>query len=303
VAVSDRQALGRLRDLSVGIALCIALAGCSLLPGGSSGRVPTSVPTSGPTVIHASTAPATAAASPSTAGPAGPATTLPSIEIPTFPSPDAPTTQPTTRPSAAKGLRVRSVKIRGRSGSATWDIAVPHFSGAAVAAEANRRVRAAAYDLVAQVRREARGDGGEKRTLSGAGTVGTNDGRTVQVVIFFTDYLAGTAHPALYVTTTVVDLKRSRPVLLSQVVQNPPEGLRFLRTQVIKAARKKGEDLDRSGLAPKISNYANWQTGPKGLTFYFGDYQLGGHGIRAYTVPWTSAGLVLSAYGEKLLAP
>jgi hypothetical protein len=125
----------------------------------------------------------------------------------------------------------------------------------------------------------------------------------VQVVIFFTDYLAGTAHPALYVTTTVVDIRRSRPVLLSQVVQNPPEGLRFLRTQVIKAARKKGEDVDRTGLAPTIPNYANWQTGAKGLTFYFGDYQLGSHGIRAYTVPWRSARLVLSAYGEKLLLP
>ncbi len=178
---------------------------------------------------------------------------------------------------------------------------MPVFSGPPVAAEANRRVRAAANDLIARVRREARQDRGVKRTLNGIGTVGTNDGRTVQVVIRYGDYLQGTAHPASFVTTTVVDIRRVRPVLLSQVIQNPPEGLRFLRTEVVKAARRKGEQLDTSGLAPRIANFANWQTSPAGLTFYFAEYQLGGAGIRSYTVPWSRARLVLSAYGEKLL--
>ena len=66
----------------------------------------------------------------------------------------------------------------------------------------------------------------------------------------FTDFLAGTARPSLYVTTTVVDIRRARPVLLTQVIQNPPEGLRFLRTEVVKAAKQKGEPVDAAGLAP-----------------------------------------------------
>ena len=89
----------------------------------------------------------------------------------------------------------------------------------------------------------SRQDRGVKRTLTGTGTVATNDGRTVQVTILFTDYLAGTARPALFVTTTVVD-SAARPVLLTQVIQNPTESLRFLRTEVIKAAKKKGEPVD-----------------------------------------------------------
>jgi hypothetical protein len=180
---------------------------------------------------------------------------------------------------------------------------IPAFSGAPVAAEANRRVRAAANDLVARVRREAKGDHGVPRTLSGAGTVGTNDGRTLQVRIMYEDYLAGTAHPTLYVTTTVLDVRKVRPVLLTQVIQNPPEGLRFLKAQVIQAAKNKGEPIDSKGLSPRTANWANWQSSKSGLTFYFGDYRLGAHGIRSYTVPWKSARLVLSAYGEQLLAP
>ena len=101
----------------------------------------------------------------------------------------------------------------------------------------------------------------------------------------------------------MVDIRRARPVLLTQVIQNPPEGLRFLRTEVVKAAKKKGEPVDAAGLAPRVANWANWQSSPTGLTFHFAEYQLGGAGIRSYTVPWSRARLVLSAYGEKLLAP
>ena len=175
------------------------------------------------------------------------------------------------------------------------------FSGPAVADEVNRRVRAAADDLIAQTRRQAMEDRGAARTVTGEGTVGTNDGRTVQVTITYVDFLAGTASPNLYVTTTVVDVARARPVLLRQVLQNPPEGLRFLRTEVAKVAKGKGHPVDPDGLAPRLSNWANWQTSPAGLTFHFDSYQLGARGIRTYTVPWSRARLVLSAYGEKLL--
>jgi hypothetical protein len=272
------------------------LAGCSLLPGAGSGATPVS-PSSAPTVA------ATAAASPSStaAPPDGPV--APSISISDFPRATPSPTTTATPKGNERGLAVGQTRIRGRASSASWDIAIPEFSGPAVADEANRRVRAAANDLIAQIRREAKDDGGVKRTLTGTGTVGTNDGRTVQVTITFTDYLAGTARPASFVTTTVVDIRRARPVLLTQVLQNPPEGLRFLRAEVTKVAKTKREAVDPAGLAPKVANWANWQSSPAGLTFSFPEYQLGGAGIRSYTVPWDRARLVLSAYGERLLAP
>ena len=223
---------------------------------------------------------------------------MPHFTVSAFPSIVVPSGDTTE-----KGLRVSQTTIRGRSSSASWAIDIPVFSGAPVAKEANRRVRAAANDLIARVRREAKEDAGVKRTLTGDGTVVTNDGRTVQVTIIFIDSLAGTAHPANAVTTTVVDVSKARPVLLRQVIQNPPEGLRLLKAQVVKAAKKKGEPIDRAGLAPRLANWANWQTTPDGITFYFDDYQLGGYGLRRYTVPWRSARLVLSEYGENLLAP
>jgi hypothetical protein len=223
---------------------------------------------------------------------------VPPIKLSTFPSPALPRVD-----SPDVGLHFKQHRIRGRSGSASWKITVPQFSGGSAAREANRRVGAAARDLIARVRREATHDAGAKRTLSGHATVVTNDGRTIQITIIFVDFLAGTAHPANSVTTTVVDVNAVRPVLLKQVIQNPPEGLRALRAQVVTTATKEGEVVDRVGLAPKLSNWANWQSTPRGLVFAFNDYQLGMYGLRFYTVPWRSAKPLLSAYGEHLLAP
>jgi hypothetical protein len=276
-----------------GVVVSALLAGCSLLPGGGSDAEPTPGATPAATVAAASASPSPAA---TTDGPVGP-----SISISGFPSPVP--SSPETSKGGDKGLPIGQTRIRGRASSATWDVAIPVFSGPAVAAEANRRVRAAADGLIGQVRREAKDDRGVKRTLNGTGTVVTNDGRTVQVTIMFTDFLEGTARPSAYVTTTVVDIRRARPVLLTQVIENPPEGLRFLRSEVVTAAKKKGEPVDTAGLAPRVANWANWQSSPAGLTFHFAEYQLGGAGIRSYTVPWSRARLVLSAYGEKLLAP
>ncbi len=274
----------------------VLLVGCSLLPGQSSDGAPSSPPS---LVAPTSVVPTSTGPSPVRSASVGSAApTVPDVTVSTFPTLVVPTAD-----TAEKGLRVRQTTIRGRSADASWAVSIPIFSGAPVANEVNRRVRAAANDLIAQVRREAKGDAGVKRTLTGVGSVVTNDRRTVQVTIVFSDYLAGSAHPANAVTTTVIDASLARPVLLSQVIQNPSDGLRFLRTQVVKAAKKKREPLEKAGLAPQLTNWANWQTTPAGITFYFGDYQLGGYGLRRYTVPWRSARLVLSEYGENLLAP
>ena len=280
------------------------LAGCALPSGGSSGGEPTAGTVSTEPSTSAPVSPSPAA---STDDPVG----VPSVSVDAFPTPTptpTPTPSPTPAPSPTEtsasadgGLKVTRARIRGRADRATWDVDIPVFSGPPAAAEANRRVRAAVGDLVAQVRKEARQDDGVERTMSGEGTVSTNDGRTVQVVIDYVDYLAGTARPASYVSTTVVDVRRSRPVLLTQAVQNPPEALRLFRTEVVKAARTRGEPTEAAGLTPRLTNWANWQSSSDGLTFWFDEYQLGGAGIRSYTVPWSRAELVLSAYGEALL--
>ena len=282
---------GRWGLVPLGLAGMVILAGCTVLPEGSPDAGPASQSIV-PTIAATGPVSPTAAASPTSE------MNPPSVSI-NIPTPVPPPTATSAR--ASKGLPVSQTTIRGRAASASWDVAVPVFSGPPVAAEANRRVRAAVNDLIGRVRREARDDGGVKRTLTGSSTVPTNDGRTVQVVILYTDYLQGTARPASFVTTTVVDIRRLRPVLLTQVIQNPPEALRFLRSEVIQVAKRKGEEVDTAGLAPKVANWANWHTSPAGLTFSFPEYQLGGAGIRSYTVPWSRARLVLSAYGERLL--
>ncbi len=264
------------------------LAGCSLLPGQGPAADPGSTGPSPSAVAATSAAPSPAASASEPSIPMG--TTLPTVIVPSA-EPDG------------KGQQVGTTRIRGRSTTASWDITVPVFSGGRAAAEATRRVRAAADGLIAQVRREEKDDAGAERMLTGEGTVVTNDDRTVQVTIMFVDFLAGTAHPSLYVTTTVVDVAEVRPVLLRQVIQNPPEGLRFLREQVVKVAKAEGDTVDPAGLAPRLELWANWQTTEEGITFSFDDGQLGGRGIRSYTVPWSSARLVLSEYGEALLAP
>ncbi len=72
-------------------------------------------------------------------------------------------------------------------------------------------------------------------------------------------------------------------------------------------AVKGGEAEGRTRWTPRGWR-REWPTGPTGsprptgLTFHFGEYQFGGAGIRSYTVRGPRARLVLSAYGEKLLA-
>lgn len=284
---SRRHRIGRSAPLA-GL-LAGSLAG--LLAGALLGCAP--LPTSDPSAT------ATTVASPT--GPASTPAEEPSTGIPSFPTVSVPTATPSGETAGA--LQTTTVTLDGRSGSASWKISVPEFSGAPVAEEVNRRVRAAAGDLIAQVRREAAGDEGVKRTLTGEGTVVTNDGRTAQVTIAFVDYLAGTARPAQYVTTTVVDVLRARPVRLREVFSDLPAALESLRPQIVAAAEQEGQQVDESGLAPEEANWAAWQTTPDGMVFSFAEYQLGGAGIRTYTVPWEVVQPMLSARGEELLAP
>ncbi|HET9649784.1 MAG TPA: hypothetical protein VFP34_16345 [Microlunatus sp.] len=238
--------------------------------------------------------------------PVAPTTTQgpnPTISVGPVTEPSLPTPSATSSTSTAPGLKVGSAEISGRSGSVSWRVRVPRFSGAPAAAEANRRVRAAVDDLISQARREGRSDGGVKRRLEGSGKVVTNDGRTVQVTVTYADFLTGTAHPSNYVTTTVVDVRRRTPVTLEQVFSNPTAAYRKLKPAVLRAAGEQASSIDQTGLAPKKANWANWQTNDTGMVFVFADYQLGTYGLRQYAVPWETVEPLLTGYARRLMAP
>ena len=132
----------------------------------------------------------------------------------------------------------------------------------------------------------------------------TNDGRTVQVACSFTDNLAGTAHPTYAVSTTVVTSLAGDPVVLADVFLDEQAAFTALARDVTRIAKAKDEQVtDPSGLAPKEKNWAAWQTTSLGMGFSFQDYQLGGHGLRAYTVPWATVRPLMSDSAKALLAP
>jgi hypothetical protein len=277
---------GAREALLVAGVLTLALAGC----------VPGSDPDAGPT--------ATSAAGPPTAA-------LPSAEEPTPALPSISIGVPADQSTSAaprscfdRVLDARQVHLKGRRGSVRWDLAVPQFSGASSAAAVNRHVRASAQDAIDRAVAESRHDGGAERTVGGKGQVSTSDRRTVQVELSWADYLAGTAHPSDYVATTVVTTDAGKPVLLGEVLGDERSALVTLGRAVRSLAARKGEDVtEPDGLAPRARNFANWQTTRSGMRFTFGDYQLGGHGLRSYTVPWKTVRPLLSAYGTGLLDP
>ncbi|MET1007854.1 MAG: hypothetical protein ABWX96_20050 [Propionibacteriaceae bacterium] len=177
------------------------------------------------------------------------------------------------------------------------------FKGAA-AAEINRRVRASADDRISLAKLQARHDGGDKRSLDGSSTVTQNDGRTVQVAIVFVNYLAGTAHPDDWVNTTAVRTTSGRPVTLDQVFPDERAAYQKLAPVIRRLAKAQRQPVTESdGLDPQRANWAAWQTTRAGMIFYFQDYQLGGHGLRAYTVPWSVVRPLMSTSARKLLAP
>lgn len=200
-------------------------------------------------------------------------------------------------------LSVSTRTLSGRSRGLSYEVVVPVFAGAPVAREVNERVRASANAAIVRARREVRA-GDPLRTLSGSGTVTTNDGRTAQVRFDLVDYLAGTAHPTDSVRTVVVDLADGRSVTLRQVFPREHDALVRLARTVRQLAAARNEPItEPSGLAPRERNWASWQTTPAGLAVSFQDYQLGGHGTRTYVVPWSVVRPLMSPRARHLLAP
>ena len=241
----------------------------------------------------------TSSAAPSGAAPTPVATAgtpgAPTVGIP-------PVALPSSTASRSCGDRVlgaRTVHLKGSRESVYWDLKIPEFSGAAAATAVNRHVRASAQDAIDLGLKEGEDDAGYRRDVEGKASVTTSDRRTVQVELRWGDYLAGTAHPTDHVATTVVTTDAGKPVLLREVLADVPSGLRA----IARAIKPMAEPSEPAGLAPKEKNFAAWQTTRDGMRFSFQDYQLGGHGLRSYTVPWRTMRPLLSDYGTGLLDP
>ncbi|NAZ84923.1 hypothetical protein, partial [Kineococcus indalonis] len=220
---------------------------------------------------------------------------------PTSPgSPEVPLPDAQTDPGALPWTQTR---LTGTAGPLRWDVVVPRFSGAPVAAEVNRRVLASAEDVLDEARASVQ-DGDPPRTLTGEGTVTTDDGRTVQVLLEVVDSTEGTAHPTTTLASTVVDVRRARPVTLDALFPDPPAALAQLAPLVEGLAAAQGDPVTvPEGLAPERGNWATWQSVPDGLAFSFQDFQLGGHGTRSYVVPWSEVEDLLTDEPRDLLAP
>lgn len=224
--------------------------------------------------------------------------------LPPDPPPVAVPEPSASAPSARPQLTWTYTFLTGRQGSVGWTVKVPMFAGPAVSAVVNRRVRASAQSAIKVAVAEGRDDQGERRTLSGEGEVAVNDGRTVQVRLSFTDNLAGTAHPIYSVATTALQAATGAPLTLDTVFTDKRAALRTLKPLILRAARAAGEEVSEpAGLAPRDVNWAAWQTSAFGMSFDFQDYQLGGHGLRRYTVPWIDVRPLLHPEARTLLEP
>ncbi|GAA0323449.1 hypothetical protein [Kineococcus aurantiacus] len=214
--------------------------------------------------------------------------------------PPAPASPAATTPTT---LSWTDTHLTGSDGSLTWDVVVPRAAGAPIADELNRRVTASAQDVVDAARATVQA-GDPPRTLTGQGTVTTDDGRTAQVLLEVVDSTEGTAHPTTTVASTVLDVQRARPLTLDLVFTDPPAAFTQLAPVVEDLAAAQGEPVTTpEGLTPEEANWATWQSGPEGIAFSFQDYQLGGHGVRRYVVPWEQVEPLLTAEARELLAP
>ncbi len=202
------------------------------------------------------------------------------------------TTSPSAKPSpsrrqtvsGAQALGASKTVVRGKHGLTIFRLTLPVFSGPG-ADRVNARIRRSAYQGVT-------GNGGASDVVSevdAAGVVTVNDDRTVQVRLPFVYYAQGAAHPTDSVSTVALQRVDGRPLLLPDVFSDLTHGLAVALRHATQVAAMQGQDDPSHLLTTKASDWANWQSGPTGMTFYFDDGAAGSHarGLRMIEVPWT----------------
>lgn len=258
----------------VALGACLALSACS---GSTVAAAPRSASTP-------ATAPAPAL-SPATAPPS----TLSSLP------------RPSLTPSSGP-LGVSTTLVQGRHGRITYHLTLPVFTGPQ-ADLVNARVRRSADEGVTSGTRDVPADvTGEIDTT---GVVTVNDGRSVQIRLPFLYNAQGAAHPTDTVSTVALRRADAQPLLLTDVFTDPAPALAVALQHASEVATTQGQDNPSAFLTTKISDWANWQSGPTGITFFFDDYAAGSHaaGLRSVEVPWTLLHPYLRDDAHALLAP
>ncbi|MFN8074608.1 MAG: hypothetical protein U0Q15_04190 [Kineosporiaceae bacterium] len=267
------------------------------------------------TAVLALTALAVSACSgsePVTAPAAALATTTPA-STPAGSAPAAATTtaSPTASRTAAVARPLTATlgqHLRGSRGTYRWDLTYPSFSGGPAAAEADRRMSATLDTAVAAwadgVTAPGEPASTDPRELTGQAEVTVNDGRTLQVRLGTYHYVQGAAHGISSTYTLALDVTATpaKPLLLRGLLRDPAAAYAAFRREVTRQAAADGAVVEGDGVSAKDANWAAWQSGPKGLTFFFGSYQLGAFPAADYTVPWSVARPLLTPDAARLLA-
>ncbi|MBA8796070.1 putative small lipoprotein YifL [Friedmanniella endophytica] len=285
----------------------VTVAGCGLTgPTAGGGADPTTSAAAPPSSGPNSTSSASSSGTPSeSSSAASSSATSPSASASSSETPGIGATVLPAPPKANTGvLAVKAAVLTGRERNLRWTIRVPQFSGTPRAQTVNQRIRASAGDAITAARRTARESPNDRVTLDGRYTLSTNDGRTAQAALTFDTYTAGAAHGNGFVGTTAIDVTTGKPILLTDVFRSESAALRVIAPKIKAIAESEGEPVsDPSGLRPVHANFANWQSTGAGITFYFQDYQLGGHGLRMYTVGWNDLSGLITDYARRTLAP
>jgi hypothetical protein len=193
---------------------------------------------------------------------------------------DPGTTTPTPPASSGAPLTVRTVKSKQVRGTSTITTSLPVFAGP-LAAEVNRRVQRSADDGIGPAEADS--------TIDVIGEVTVNNGRTVQVVLSYSFYAEGAAHPTDSVSTVVLRRADAHPILLTDVLSQTTPALTAALKYGTAFAKKEGSEDPALTLTNKVKDWADWQADAKGMSFYFDDYQAGSHaaGLRELDVPWS----------------
>lgn len=164
-------------------------------------------------------------------------------------------------------------------------------------------MRRSADDGVRRMADDAPTDVGSKLEVKTHVTV--NDGRTVQVRLNFLYYGQGAAYPINDVSTVALRRSDAQPVLLAHVFSDVPKALAAALRHASEAAQKQGNEDPAMILTTDRGDWADWQAGPQGLTFFFDDGQAGGHaaGLRQVEVPWPKVRPWVRGEAYALLGP
>lgn len=242
----------------------------------------------------------------STDGTATPAPSTRVVTVTASPSASPGSATPSTTTATSSAYTATTARITGANQRATWDVTIPQLSGGtpAVTAEFNQSMRAALQDQI-----DAQYDPHSGFTLSNGYSKGPfHIGQRVISAEQITGWIANPpgAHGDSLISTVTIDADNAKPITLQDAFGNLDAGLQRLSSEAAKIlpTTNAGPSYVREGMAPTLTNYANWTASPDGMRIHFGDYQVGAYaaGLITITVPWSALSDVLAPGMQDVLS-